>query len=195
MATDSHMNDAFPLYNHIDVRIANADGTSDALLAAIRNSSCFMYQSGMGWSPDGRVLAIPLKHFGQPERWVLHIISVKDGSAKELYSNSSGLGKPVWLPSGNALLLPRYDQAAHRSQIWTISYPNGEARRLTNDLSDYHVPLDIMLSITQKRSVLNRGRRVSLVIGPGAEAEGGRRDQSSRTDAHRRSISDVQIDR
>ena len=132
-----------PADNRIDVRIANADRTSDALLAAIRNSSCFMYQSGMSWSPDGRVLAIPLKHFGQPERWVLHIMSVRDGSARELYSSSSGLGKPVWLPGGNALLLPRYDQAAHRSQIWTISYPNGEARRLTNDLSDYHVPLDI----------------------------------------------------
>jgi len=52
-----------------------------------------------------------------------------------------------------------------------------------------------MLSITRKRSVLNRGRRVSLVIGPCAEAEGGRRDQSSRTDAHRRSISDVQMGR
>ncbi len=52
-----------------------------------------------------------------------------------------------------------------------------------------------VLSITRKRSVLNRGRRVSLVIGPCAEAEGGRRDQSSRTDAHRRSISDVQMDR
>src|SRR5438876_87397 len=32
-----------------------------------------------------------------------------------------------------------------------------------------------VLSITRKRSVLNRGRRVSLVIGPCAEAEGGRR--------------------
>jgi hypothetical protein len=30
-----------------------------------------------------------------------------------------------------------------------------------------------LLSITQKRSVLNRGRRVSLVVGPCAEAEGG----------------------
>jgi DNA-binding winged helix-turn-helix (wHTH) protein/Tol biopolymer transport system component len=132
-----------PADNHIDVRIANSDGTSDALLATVQNSSCFMYQSGMSWSPDGRVLAIPLKHFGQPERWVLHIVSVKDGGAKELYSSPSGLGHPVWLPEGNALLLPHYDQAAHRSQLWTISYPNGEGRRLTNDLNDYDVPLDM----------------------------------------------------
>jgi DNA-binding winged helix-turn-helix (wHTH) protein/Tol biopolymer transport system component len=132
-----------PADNHIDVRIANADGASDSLLAAIQNSSCFMYQSGMSWSPDGRVLAIPLMHFGQPERWVLHVVSVTDGSAKELYSSPSRLGHPVWLSKGNALLLPHYDQASHRTQLWTISYPNGEGRRLTNDLSDYDVPLDM----------------------------------------------------
>jgi WD40 repeat protein len=132
-----------PADNHIDVRIANADGTSDALLGAIQNSSCFMYQSGMSWSPDGWVLAIPLRHFGQPERWALHGMSVRDGNAKELYSSPSGLGHPVWLPEGNALLLPHYDQAPHRSQLWTISYPNGEGRRFTNDLNDYDVPLDM----------------------------------------------------
>jgi DNA-binding winged helix-turn-helix (wHTH) protein/Tol biopolymer transport system component len=135
-----------PADNHIDVRIANADGASDALLGSIQNSSCFMYQPGMSWSPDGRVLAIPLKHFGQPERWVLHVMSVTDGSARELYASPSGLGRPVWLPEGDALLLPHYDQAAHRSQLWTISYPKGEGRRLTNDLNDYDVPLDMTRS-------------------------------------------------
>jgi DNA-binding winged helix-turn-helix (wHTH) protein/Tol biopolymer transport system component len=129
--------------NHIDVRIANADGTGDGLLAAIQNTSCFMYQSGVSWSPDGRTLAIPLKHFGQPERWVLHVMSAVDGVMRELYSSPNGLGRPAWLPEGNALLLPHYDQAVHRSQLWTISYPEGEARRLTNDLNDYDVPLDM----------------------------------------------------
>jgi eukaryotic-like serine/threonine-protein kinase len=129
--------------NHIDVRIANGDGTGDKLLIAIQNTNCFMYQSGMSWSPDGRVLAIPLMHFGQPERWVLHIVSIADGRGRELYSGPTGLGKPVWLPDGKALLVPRYDRAAHRSQLWTISYPKGEARRLTNDLNDYGVSLDM----------------------------------------------------
>jgi hypothetical protein len=47
-----------------------------------------------------------------------------------------------------------------------------------------------LLSIMQKRIFLDPGRTVSLVFGACAEAEGGRRGQSRRSDAHRRSISD-----
>jgi DNA-binding winged helix-turn-helix (wHTH) protein/Tol biopolymer transport system component len=159
--------------NHIDVRIANAEATSDALLAAIQNTSCFMYQSGMSWSPDGRSLAIPLKHFGQPERWVLHIMSVTDGSARELYSSPSRLGKPVWLPEGNGLLLPHYDQAAHRSQLWMISYPKGEGRRLTNDLNDYDVPLDMTRDGDTLAAVAVAGISNVWIL-PGADLSQGR---------------------
>jgi DNA-binding winged helix-turn-helix (wHTH) protein/Tol biopolymer transport system component len=129
--------------NHIEVRVANADGGDDALLTTIRNASCFMYQPGLSWSRDGRTLAVPVKHFGNPERWVLYAVSMPDGNARELYSSPTGFGKPVWLPDGNALLVPHYDHAVHRSQLWTISYPAGEARRLSNDLSDYDVSLDM----------------------------------------------------
>jgi DNA-binding winged helix-turn-helix (wHTH) protein/Tol biopolymer transport system component len=129
--------------NHIEIRVANADGGGDALLTTIRNASCFMYQPGLSWSRDGRTLAVPVKHFGNPERWVLYAVSMPGGNARELYSSPTGFGKPVWLPEGNTLLVPHYDRVAHRSQLWTISYPKAEARRLTNDLSDYDVPLDM----------------------------------------------------
>ena len=159
--------------NHIDVRIANGDGTGDELLAAIQNTNCFMYQSGMSWSPDGRVLAIPLLHFGQPQRWVLHVVSIADGRGRELYSGPSGLGKPVWLPGGKTLLLPRYDQAAHRSQLWTISYPKGEARRFTNDLNDYGVALDMTRNGDTFVSIAGIGRS-NVSILPNADGTLGR---------------------
>jgi Tol biopolymer transport system component len=129
--------------NLIEIRMVNVDAARDEPIAKIQNVSCFMYQSGMSWSPDGRTLAVPLKHIDQPARWVLHIMSVADGSSRELYSSPNGLGRPVWLAEGNALLLPHYDHTAHRRQLWTISYPKGEARRLTNDLNDYGVALDV----------------------------------------------------
>jgi Tol biopolymer transport system component len=41
------------------------------------------------------------------------------------------------------LLIPHSDPDTHRGQLWTISYPKGEARRLTNDLRGYDSPLDM----------------------------------------------------
>ncbi len=129
--------------NHIDLRIANAGEPDDKLLSTIQSASCFLYQPGPNWSPDGRVIAVPVLHFGKPEHCVLHVVSVADGSSRELYSSPSGIGRPVWLPRGNALLVPRYDHDSHRSQLWTISYPQGEALSLTNDLNDYDAALGI----------------------------------------------------
>jgi DNA-binding winged helix-turn-helix (wHTH) protein/Tol biopolymer transport system component len=131
--------------NHIELRTAAAEESGDKLLTTIQNASCFLYQPGPNWSPGGRVIAVPVLHFSKPERWVLHVVSVADGNARELYSSPSEIGRPVWLPGGNALLVPLYDHDTHRSQLWTISYPQGEALRLTNDLNDY----DAALGITQ----------------------------------------------
>jgi DNA-binding winged helix-turn-helix (wHTH) protein/Tol biopolymer transport system component len=129
--------------NHVDLRIANAGEPGDKLLTTIQNASCFLYHPGPNWSPDGRTIAVPLLHFGKPQRWALHVVSSADGSARELYTSPSAIGRPVWLPKGNALLVPRYDHQMHRSQLWAISYPQGEALRLTNDLNDYDAALGI----------------------------------------------------
>jgi Tol biopolymer transport system component len=71
---------------------------------------------------------------------VVSAISVADGSVREVYSTPDGVGRPRWLPDGTGLLAPisKVDQA-FRGQLWFISYPKGEARRLTNDLMDYQL--------------------------------------------------------
>jgi DNA-binding winged helix-turn-helix (wHTH) protein/Tol biopolymer transport system component len=162
-----------PVDNRIDIRIANADGSGDRILAAIQNSSCFMYQSGIGWSPDGQTLATPLRHFGHPGRWVLHAVSVAGGSDRELYSTPSDLGRPVWSPDGDALLLPHWDSAEHRRQLWTISYPGGKARRLTNDLNDYNTPLGMTRNGDTLAAIASAGI-ANVWTFPGADATYGR---------------------
>jgi Tol biopolymer transport system component len=39
--------------------------------------------------------------------------------------------------------VPHWDPEYERAQLWTISYPGGEAKRFTNDLTDYDSSLDI----------------------------------------------------
>ena len=129
--------------NDIELKIANADGSGDHLLATIHDGSGFLFQPGPNWSRDGRTIAVPVHIMNQHLRWVLDVVSVVDGSIRELYSSSQAIGRPVWLPRGKALIFPHADEVAHRSQLWTVSFPLGKAQRFTNDLSDYGTDLDI----------------------------------------------------
>jgi Tol biopolymer transport system component/DNA-binding winged helix-turn-helix (wHTH) protein len=129
--------------NDIELKIAKADGSGDHLLATIHDGSGFLFQPGPNWSRDGRTIAVPVHIMNQHQRWVLDVVSVVDGSIKELYSSSQAIGRPVWLPRGKALIFPHADEVAQRSQLWTVSFPVGKAQRFTNDLSDYGTDLDI----------------------------------------------------
>ena len=60
-----------------------------------------------------------------------------------LYSNPALLGRPVWLPGGDSLLVTIGSPKENRAQIWQIPYPEGQPRRFTNDLSDYTPYLDL----------------------------------------------------
>jgi Tol biopolymer transport system component len=128
--------------NDIELKIANADGSDDHLLATIHDGSGFLFQPGPNWSPDGRTIAVPVLITNQHQRWVLEMVSVAEGSISELYSSAQAIGRPVWLPGGNTLMFPQLD-VAERSQLWTISFPAGKVKRFTNDLSDYGTDLDM----------------------------------------------------
>ncbi|HSY93624.1 MAG TPA: winged helix-turn-helix domain-containing protein [Candidatus Binatus sp.] len=126
----------------IDVRIANADGSNDRILAVIHGGTGMLYQPGPNWSPDGRTIVVPVVMVKPALRQVLDIISTAEGKIRELYSNDQELGRPVWIAGGTALMFPRRDQATQRFQLWTVSFPDGRAQPLTHDLSDYGIDLD-----------------------------------------------------
>jgi Tol biopolymer transport system component len=108
----------------------------------------FMF--GASWSPDGKSIAASRLEAGKQLRWVLNVVQVSDASIKLLYSDAEFLGRPVWLPDGNSLLVPIGLPRENRNQIWEISYPGGERGRFTNDLSNYAPYLDL----TRDRSTL-----------------------------------------
>jgi len=128
--------------NVVELRIANADGSSDHVLATIQNGDAGLFQPGPSWSRDGGTIVCPFRILDKEIRWILASISVPSGAVREIYSDLAAFGRPVWLSEGN-LLMPRYDTAYERSQLWTISYPDGKTQRFTNDLTDYDQPLDI----------------------------------------------------
>jgi hypothetical protein len=64
-------------------------------------------------------------------------------------------GQVAWLSDGSGLIVIAPDQSSFSVQLWHISYPGGEVRKITNDLINYN-----RLSLTEKEmafSWLERG--------------------------------------
>jgi serine/threonine protein kinase len=123
-----------------EVRIASVDGSADRLLATLPAGP---FEYGAAWSPDGKTIAASAVQLGKQVRWVLNVIRVTDGQRSELYSSSDEIGRPGWMPDGESLIVSIAVPNANLAQLWIVSYPSGERRRLTNELSDYGVLIDV----------------------------------------------------
>ncbi len=49
----------------------------------------------------------------------------------------SDVGRVSWSTEGTAVVINAAEGGAYQDQIWSISYPTGEAHRITNDLNGY----------------------------------------------------------
>ena len=118
--------------------VANAEGGGEQRLAARPHPDVYIsngrYGSGPAWSPDGTVIVCGVGRFARQQ---VVAVSAVDGSEKPLGSQSwQFVGRLAWLPDGSGLVMTARDQSLS-SQLWQLSYPAGEARRITNDLNSY----------------------------------------------------------
>ena len=167
-----------PEHNNVELRIANADGSNDHLLATLPDWPGFMF--GAAWSPDGKTILASGLHMAKEIRWVLDAINVADGSVKELISGSAGLGRPAWSPDGNSFLISIELQPENRSQLWMVSYPAGGRTRFSNDLSDYAPSLEM----TQDGKVivaLEHSESAHIWIAPGGKTAGAKQVTTGET--------------
>ena len=119
--------------------VAEADGTGERQITARKIPDPFV-ESGMSWSPDGKSIAI-----GTYSGGACYVMTVQasDGSVKRV--GSKGWHRIVtvaWLPDSSGLVLSAVEAPNAPVQLWGLSYPEGQARRITNDLNDY-VDLDV----------------------------------------------------
>jgi len=125
-----------PDKGEVHLMIANADGSGEHLLAKKLGNVTLSGLLAPAWSPDGQtiVLASLLPAVGGE----LTAVTVATGAQRTLYSTHGDVGRPHWLPDGSGLVFPlRETGGGAQGQLWTVSYPSGEAQRLTNDLTDY----------------------------------------------------------
>jgi len=118
--------------------IANADGTNQRQLASRRGDEYFFQDnfSSVSWSPDGKTIATPIAN--SKESWMsLATVSVATGEVKPLPTRKwIEVRQAIWFDD-QTILATAQETPGEAFMIWRVSYPSGEATRLTNDLNWY----------------------------------------------------------
>jgi eukaryotic-like serine/threonine-protein kinase len=126
----------YPSQGERTLIVANADGSGERkLVTRKRPEYCFE----PAWSPDGKTIAMSTKsHDASGSFMSLVGVSVSDGTETPITNQRwMTIGRPAWLKDGSGLVMTAVDQVSRMSQVWHLSYPSGEARRITNDVNDY----------------------------------------------------------
>ncbi len=118
--------------------IANVDGSNERQIAARKFPEGFVpiFFTGPSWSPDGQLIASAIAS----TKLESHVIAVgiEDGKEKVLTTRTwPYVGRVEWLPDMSGLLINAQEPGSSGAQIWHLSYPGGETRKVTNDLNAY----------------------------------------------------------
>lgn len=120
--------------------IAKSDGSEPRQLASHKisfPSECYVI---IRWSPDGRRIAA-VNYLAQQNSNAFGLVEVDIATGREQPIAGRAwryVSDFSWLPDGSGLLLAAQEKTGIPSQLWVVSYPGGNARRVSNDLSEYY---------------------------------------------------------
>ncbi|MGQ0761285.1 MAG: protein kinase domain-containing protein [Acidobacteriota bacterium] len=128
----------FPDAGEDVLMIADANGGGERNLAVRKLPNFFR---SVAWSPDGKTIACGAGSFVPSYNTYVVDVAVESGREKQIGTQTwMFMGQLAWAADGRDLILSASEQEAgsfEAQQLWYVSYPEGEARRITNDLNNY----------------------------------------------------------
>jgi class 3 adenylate cyclase/Tol biopolymer transport system component len=115
----------------------NEDGSNEKLIGPMHTDKYVFrgFLPGRPWSPDGRLIA--LKGYNE-EGSGLIIHNLVDSTEIDLMNPlSSNIDNVSWVADGKSLLLTGKRTEGEKSQLWIVSYPQGEVRQITSDANGF----------------------------------------------------------
>jgi serine/threonine protein kinase/Tol biopolymer transport system component/tetratricopeptide (TPR) repeat protein len=119
--------------------VANVDGGGQQQLASRKFPEHMSLNSAPAWSPDGERIAFATQTSDASGFYMkVEEVRVSDRAAKVITNKRwVEVGQLNWLRDTNNLVITAQSEDSAFMQIWHIDYPDGYARRVTNDLTDY----------------------------------------------------------
>ena len=116
--------------------ISNVDGSDQKVIASRR------FPEDLGdpsWSPDGKTIAAATSTFVGGPLENIFLVAAEGGEERLLFDDGWGaISEVAWLSDGTGLVFEGFDGVGFfTGQIWEVSFPGGNARRITNDLNLY----------------------------------------------------------
>ncbi|HET9532904.1 MAG TPA: DPP IV N-terminal domain-containing protein, partial [Blastocatellia bacterium] len=158
--------------------VANSDGSDVREISRRAGTQWYMQPA---WSPDGKTIACSAGSAGDKGVSSVQLVEVSaTGGPERIISPKKwlGVGGIAWLKDGSALVLTATDHMQMPSQIWTVSYKNGEARKVTNDVNGYFglsLTADAQTIVTVQQDIL-----ANLWVMPGSNTSQARKVTSGK---------------
>ena len=146
------------------VATKKVDGTDEHIVAQRKLPDTY---TAVSWSPEGDALAYSYVTYGGGYHAVVGDLRLSDGRDRVINGPEWRIvDSLVWLPQSDDLVVNAKDRTDTRNQLWLLT--RDEARRITNDLSDYE---GASLTADGKKLVtLQKNQASSLWIAPGGSA-------------------------
>src|SRR5215468_1145484 len=146
--------------------VARLDGSEERKLAT-RKGPEELSLLGPSWSPDGRLIACGAYIVEQSEIFMRVLaVRVEDGSSEPIgFQKWSYVGQLAWLGDGGGVVFSAWQigWGVYGDQLWLLTFPKGEARRLTNDMNSYDSVSASANSAAPALLVTRRAARVSRI--------------------------------
>ena len=151
--------------------LANADGTNERRLRAFSEPE-FFNGYGVAWSPDAKLIAVDYGSEEGGEYMTVAAVAVADGTSKVITTQRwAGVGRVAWFGDGSGIAVVARESASDDLQIWQVSYPEGAARRITNDLNSYGVFSLTLTADSRTLVALHLETTANIWIAPDGDAQ------------------------
>jgi Tol biopolymer transport system component/DNA-binding winged helix-turn-helix (wHTH) protein len=118
--------------------LTDIEGKNERRLAVRKLENGFT-NSGVSWSPDGKLLSATVFQRENNQAWVqVAVVNAESGEQRTVsHENWISAGQTVWLKDGSGILAVAYGAKSPSldDELWVVSYPDGKARFITNGIN------------------------------------------------------------